>query len=271
MSNRLFIPGNKEQIKAICKNGFNSFILPVENMSIGFDAYFTLEEINVLSKEHDIYLMINKFFHHAEISEVIKILDGLENIKGMFIEDLGLITNLKNQNVILYQNHLNMSYDSINMYNDLGIKNIILSNELTIEEMREIKEKSYSKFYYFILSKNILMYTRRNLVSNYNKHFGLSSNINRSEITESVSGYPMIVKEKEYGTAILDNHIFSGYAYYDELSTMMECLIYNFTDLSEEDVEMILTNIENKNLNDMLNINDYFLHNKIGYKVKDVA
>jgi len=44
MINSLFIPGNKEQIKAICKNDFNSFILPVENMSIGFDSYFTLFE-----------------------------------------------------------------------------------------------------------------------------------------------------------------------------------------------------------------------------------
>jgi len=271
MINSLFIPGNKEQIKAICKNGFNSFILPVENMSIGFDSYFTLEEISVLSKEHDIYLMINKFFHHAEISEVIETLNGLKNIKGMFIEDLGLITNLKNQNVILYQNHLNMSYDSINMYNSLGLKNIVLSNELTIDEIREINEKSDSKFYYFILSKNILMYTRRNLISNYNKHFGLNSNINRSKISESVSGYEMIVKEKEYGTAVLDRKVFSGYSYYEELSNIMDYLIYNFTDLNEEEVNIVLNNIENKNLNDMLDVNDYFLHNKIGYKVKDVA
>ena len=30
------------------------------------------------------------------------------NVKGLFIEDLGLITNLKDKNVILFQNHLNI-------------------------------------------------------------------------------------------------------------------------------------------------------------------
>lgn len=271
MINRLFIPGNREQIKAICKNGFNSFILPVENMSIGFDTYFSLEEINELKKEHEIYLMINKFFHHDQIDEVIKILRNIEGIKGMFIEDLGLIMNLKDKNVILYQNHLNMSYEAINMYNDLGINKVIVSNELTIDEIKTIKDLTKSTLYYFIISKNILMYTRRNLINNYNNHFGIKSNILRSKISESVSGYELIVKEKEYGTAILDNKLFSGYSCYKELSEMMDYLIYNFTDLEEESVKNILINIDNENLNELLDVSDYFLHNKVGYKVKDVA
>lgn len=52
---------------------------------------------------------------------------------------------------------------------------------------------------------------------------------------------------------------------------MMDYLIYNFTDLEEESVKNILINIDNENLNELLDVSDYFLHNKVGYKVKDVA
>lgn len=270
MTNRIFIPGNKEQIKTISNNGFNSFILPVENLSIGFSCYFNFEEIEELSKKYDIYLMINRFFHNDLIEKAIEKLNTI-NVKGLIIEDLGLITSLKNKNVILFQNHLNMSYESINMWNSLGINNIVLSNELTIEEIREIKEKTNSCFYYNIIGKPNIMYTRRNLLTNYYKNFNKNSNELNKKINETVSNHELIVKEENYGTAILNSKTFSGYKYYEELSKIADYLIYNFTELEENEVNTILNNIDNKDLNNLIDVEDYFLNNKIYYKVKDVA
>lgn len=270
MINRLFIPGKKEDIKTISNNGFNSFILPVENMSIGFSTYFTLDEINDLSKDYEIYLMINKFFHSGEIDKTIDTLKSINNIKGMFIEDLGLLNNLKDKNVILYQNHLNMNYEAINYYNELGIKNIIISNELTIDEIIDIRKNTNSKLYYFMISKNILMYTRRNLLTNYYKYFN-KENKDSAKIVESVSRIPLDVLECDYGTTILNNKIFSGYNKYDELIDNIDYFIYNFTLLNNTEIDIILKNIDNKNINELIEYDDYFLNNKIYYKIKDVA
>lgn len=271
MINRLFIPGKKTDIKAICKNGFNSFILPVENLSIGFDSYFSLEEINTLSSEHDIYLMINKFFHHDEIDNVIELLSNIKNIKGMFIEDLGLLMNVKNQNLILYQNHLNMNAEAISAYYDMGITSAVLSNELTIDEIRTIRKNTQSKLYYFMVSKNIIMYTRRNLLTNYYKYFDIKDISLSKSVTESVSRHNLVVKELDYGTAILNDKIFSGNNMLDDLKENIDYLIYNFTDMDEDTKSTILENIDSKDLNEKIDADDYFLHNEIFYKVKDVA
>lgn len=270
MINRLFIPGNKEQIKTICKNGFNSFILPVENLSIGFSCYFNFDEIEELSKTNDIYLMINKFLHCDEIESVINKLNDV-NVKGLFIEDLGLITNLKDKNVILFQNHLNMSYEAINMWNSIGMNSIMLSNELTIEELEEIKNNTSIITYYNILGKPNMMYTRRNLLTNYYNNFNIDNTNKTRYIEESVSRHRMIVKEEDYGTAIINSITFSGYRHLRKLETLVDNFVYNFTLLTDEEVNVILTNIDNENLNDLIECEDYFLNNKIYYKVKDVA
>ena len=270
MINRLFIPGKKEDIKTIQKSGFNFFILPVEKMSIGFSTYYSLDEVKELSKDNNIYLMINKFFHHDEIDKTIELLNKLDNIKGFIVEDLGLSTNLNNKNVILFQNHLNMNYEAINTYYENGINSMVLSNELTIDEIKEIRKNTKTTLYYFMLGKNNIMYTRRRLLTNYYQNFNKKEK-DISKISESISHHEMDVLETSYGTAILNDKIFSGYSKKEELENNLDYLIYNFTLLSNSEVKTILDNIDNDKLNELINFDDYFLHNLIYYKVKDVA
>ena len=58
----LIIP-NKKELDSYTKYNFNTFILPLEKYSIGFNVYYSLEEVNELSLEHNIYVIMNKFLH----------------------------------------------------------------------------------------------------------------------------------------------------------------------------------------------------------------
>ena len=49
----LIIP-NKKELKLYEKYNFNTFILPLEDYSIGFDVYFNIDEINELLNEKDL-------------------------------------------------------------------------------------------------------------------------------------------------------------------------------------------------------------------------
>lgn len=269
MKNKLCIPKNKEQIKTINEHGFNSFILPIKNISVGFETFFTLEEAKNISENNDVYLIINKLFHYDEIDKTIELLSSISYVKGFIIEDLGLINRLKDKNVILFQNHLNMNYEAINYYNDLGIKSVVLTNELTINEIEEIKNKVNSDLYYFMISKNNIMYSRRKLITNYLDYFNLENNKEYYEIRESVSKYKLLVCETEDGTVFINDKIFSGYGKLTELKNLINYFIYNFSYIDEKECNIILKNIDSLNLNEQIEFDDYFLNNEINYKVKE--
>ena len=45
-------------------------ILPLKNFSIGFDVYFTKEEIIEISKKRKVSVIINKFLHKNDIDSI---------------------------------------------------------------------------------------------------------------------------------------------------------------------------------------------------------
>src|SRR5574344_610934 len=102
MNKYLIIPNVKELTKFKAKS-FNSFILPLENYSIGFDVYFKAEEINEYATNNDIYVIINKFLHKKEllnIEEELKKID-IDRIKGIFIEDIVLTSFLPKNKLLI--------------------------------------------------------------------------------------------------------------------------------------------------------------------------
>lgn len=58
----LIIP-NKKELDLYTSYNFNTFILPLEGYSIGFNVYYTIEEINELSLKYNLYVIMNKFLH----------------------------------------------------------------------------------------------------------------------------------------------------------------------------------------------------------------
>lgn len=267
--NYLLLPNQKE-IKKYKAYGFNFFILPLKDYSIGFDVYYDVNEINKLSEENNIYIMINKFIHSNELENIKNIINNinLSNIKGIFIEDLSLISFLPKEKVILYQSHMINNYKSINYFKDLGISNIVITNELTIDEIKEIRENTKSKLYYFFISKNILMYSRRTLVSNYLSHYNLSGN-NKYIIKEKISKKELIIKEEDKSTTISNNDLFVGNKYIEDFNNI-DYLIINLTNIDEKDEDIVLNNYDKKELINLISNNYYFLENKIPYKVGDI-
>ena len=57
---------------------------------------------------------------------------------------------------------------------------------MELSEIEEILSKTDSNLYYFYVSKNMLMYSRRNLVDNYNRHFKLNSSSKKYNLVEKV-------------------------------------------------------------------------------------
>lgn len=262
MNDFYVIPNNKDVV-------FNNLILPLKDYSIGFDVYYTVSEINSLSKKLNISVIINKFLHKEDIKNIINIINELEidNIKYIFVEDLGLVSLLDNDKVVVSQNHIINNYDSINYFKPLGYSNILVNNDLTINELEEIISKTSSNLFMYFISKNNLMYSKRRLLTAFSNY--KNSDISKKEvITEKVSNHKLIIKEEKCGTCIFNKRIFAGNKYMSELSSVNK--IVNLSNMDEFETKTILKYMDKVNLSDYIEIDDYFLDNVIPYKVGDI-
>lgn len=262
MNDFYVIPNNKDVV-------FNNLILPLKDYSIGFDVYYTVSEINSLSRKLNISVIINKFLHKEDIKNIINIINELEidNIKYIFVEDLGLVSLLDNDKVVVSQNHIINNYDSINYFKSLGYSNILVNNDLTINELKEIISNTSSNLFMYFISKNNLMYSKRRLLTAFSNY--KNSDISKKEvITEKVSNHKLIIKEEKCGTCIFNKRIFAGNKYISELSSVNK--IVNLSNMDEFETKIILKYMDKVNLSDYIEIDDYFLDNVIPYKVGDI-
>lgn len=262
MNDFYVIPNNKDVV-------FNNLILPLKDYSIGFDVYYTVSEINSLSKKLNISVIINKFLHKEDIKNIFNIINKLEidNIKYIFVEDLGLVSLLDNNKVVVSQNHIINNYDSINYFKSLGYSNILVNNDLTINELKEIISKTSSNLFMYFISKNNLMYSKRRLLTAFSNYKN-SDILKKEVITEKVSNHKLIIKEEKCGTCIFNKRIFAGNKYISELSSVNK--IVNLSNMDEFETKTILKYMDKVNLSDYIEIDDYFLDNVIPYKVGDI-
>ncbi len=260
----LIIP-NKKELDLYTSYNFNTFILPLEGYSIGFNVYYTIEEINELSLKYNLYVIMNKFLH-KRIEEFRKIYSKFNSNIKFIVEDIGLTDVIEKDRLVLYENHILSNYKAINFLESLDIKNVVINNDLTINELLEIQEKTKSNLYYFYVSKNSLMYSRRNLVSNYNKYYNLD-NTNSYKLTEKVSKKVLDIYEENDGSVVYFDKIFCASKYIDKLNMN---LIINFTNIDSTSEKIILEEYNKTNLCNLIDSDYYFLENDIKYKVGDI-
>lgn len=265
MQKKIILP-NKKDLSEYEKYGLNTFLLPLEDYSIGCNVYYNIDEINELSKRYEVIVYMNKLLH-KKIDEFKEIYSSFNsNIKFM-CEDIGLSQVISKDRFIMYENHIVSNYKAINFLNTININDITINNDLTINEIEEIIEKTNCNLYYFYISKNILMYSRRNLVSNYNKHYNLEST-NNYNLEEKVTKMHLTIDEENDGSIIRFNKIFCASKYLDKLDSLN--LVIDLTNIDELNEKMILENIDNSNLCNLIDSDYYFLENDIKYKVGDL-
>lgn len=188
------------------KIGINNFLFAVSDFSIGYKS-FELEELRNLECKK--YLLINRIFNSEDCDKFKSIISKLSIFDGVIFEDIAVYNMLKNTdiNLIWNQTHFATNYSSINHWLEL-VDSAVISNELTLEEVSEILDKSNKKLVLNIFGKNPIMYSRRTLLSNFNKNFNLDDN-KEMILNETITKNEFLAKETDKGTFILNNKPFN--------------------------------------------------------------
>lgn len=235
----LIEPSNKNKLYLDIVDGV---ILPLDDLAVESNIYFTLEEIEKISKNYndrEIFVKINKNLMNDDIDKVKDALIKLDNlkVKGIFFYDLAILQLKKELNLdvdlVWNQTHMVNNYKTCNYYFEKGVKYALLGKEITLDEIKEILEKSKIISMVEVVSRPSVAFSKRKLVSNYLKNEGRALE-NKLTIKEKITDTFYDVVEDKNGTSFYLNRIMNGTSIIKELFDN-ECSYIIFREYGLED------------------------------------
>ena len=156
----------------------DGYILGFNDFCLSFEKTFSIDEIKSIVKEYsekEIFVSLNKIIFNNELSLYKSILFELDKLplKGIIIGDTAALIYNLNTNLIMDQLHLNNSYLTANHYYNNGCSCIYLTNDITLQDINYIKENSNSILFKDVFCLPHLSTSKRNLITNYLKHFNI--------------------------------------------------------------------------------------------------
>lgn len=278
MSKIIIMPKSTEQIDKLI-NKIDGILIGLKDLSVNMPHYFSFFEIKEMIEKYknkEIFVALNKNMHNNDLEYLKEVLKELENknIKILYY-DIALI-NLKqelnlNIELVFSEEHSVTNYATINYWNSMGANYAYLSNEITLEEILEIKEKSKSKLLVNVLGYIPIFVSERKLINNYLTYFNLDKSNNYYMEKEGKKYY---IVENKYDTEVYSNYILNAI---DEIKIYKEknidYLVFNSFNIEENNFNKIIENIDaitSEEVEKLLtNTDKGFLYKETIYKVKN--
>ncbi len=206
--NKILLLVNNKSILDKIDNKDVTFLFPLKDFSIGFQNYYKIEDI-----PEGGYIFVNKIMDNKNIENFKEVLNNISSkIKGIVFDDIGVLNILNNLNInmkkILFLNHFNCNYESINIYLNY-VDSVFISPDITFLEVKEILDKALKPLVVYTFGYINIMYSRRNLITNYNKYFKEDAKLH-NYLEEINTKQKFIIKEEKEGTVIYPNKPFNG-------------------------------------------------------------
>lgn len=199
-------------------NGFNNLNI----LELSLEEIINIKEKNT---NKEVYISINKSIHDKEIDNLKKILFELDKIKidGVLFDDISVYQISKEENLelnLIWANiHQTTNYNTINVWNELGVKNAFISPDITLDEIINIKKNTNSFLFVPIFGMFDIFSSNRFLITNYLKYINKDKKSDKYYIENNDIKYP--IYEDKNGTHIINGKILNG------LSESIELQKYN--------------------------------------------
>ena len=190
----LLAPKSKNEVYEL-KEYYDGLILSVENLSINYQT-FKLDEIKEIInniKNKEIFINLNKNMHNEDIpllKETLKELDNY-NIKGILYYDVSIVNIGTKHDLVWSACHMTTNYKTCEFWNKRKVKYTFLSNEITLEEIKEIKNNTKMELMIQVFGYVPIFASIRNIVKNYRKTFNLKDKSKVNYIKHENELYPI--------------------------------------------------------------------------------
>lgn len=287
MSKVLIIPNKKEMIDELFSD-YDGVILGIDGLSVNLPFSVSLEELQACQKKLEgkkLFVMLNKNMHNCDLPLLETTMKELEKymIEGVFYYDIALV-NLKEKLNLSYpliwsQEHLTTNAGTCNFWKHYGVSGVYLSNEITLEEVKEIRKEFSGILFVNIFGYLPMFDSKRHLVNNYLDCFDLPYSTNPYYLEKEGKKYPII--DDQNGTTVYSSHILNAIPEYLDFKKIeidyVVCNAFQIESSIFKRVLELLHCVTDKNRDSIFeeinnlcdqNIDKGFLYKETVYKIK---
>lgn len=278
MSKIIVTPKNEKHLNKLLDDKIDAVLLSIENLSVNSEYYISLNKLReilpkIKEKNKEVFISVNKIMHNYDIEELKICMQTLKelNVDKILFYDLSILSiadklNITNK-LVIYNEHSNASINSHKFYQSYGVDESLITSDITLEEINEIKKQTGIKLIVPVYGHIPIMYSRRYLLTNYFNHIKKQKTSPYYYFKQNEDKY--IIKEEPYGTGIYSGKIINLDEEYQKYQNTFDYIILysNFIDAS----------IYDNTIKHYLNINELdkfdnsykgFAYTKTTYKVK---
>lgn len=283
----MVIPKSKAELVSLLPLA-DAFVLGVSDLCVNLPTSFNLAEIEDLIKiiqqeSKEVFIYLNKNMHNHDLILLKETMLALEPLKinGIFYYDIAIV-NLKLENHLLTplvwaQEHMATNYVTSNYWARFGADYTLLAGEITLEEVKEIKENAVSKLILPIFGYLPMFVSKRHLVKNYLDTFNLKDHSKLNYLEKEGQQYPII--DSNDGTVVYAGHILNGISEVLNLDQIkLDYLLLNSFKIDDElfkEVVMMFKSVNSSNIKEysskidqMFKTDRGFLYKETIFKVK---
>ncbi|TCW37294.1 putative protease [Thermohydrogenium kirishiense] len=200
--------GDIERVKIAVNYGADAVYFGGNNYGLRASVGFSLDEIKYAVeyiKKYDkkAYLTVNIFPHNEDLVELPEYIYEVSKtgIDAVIVSDLGVFSVIKDVapklEIHISTQANNVNYRSAIFWHELGAKRIVLARELSLKEIKEIREKTPDdlELEVFVHGAMCISYSGRCLLSNYLT----GRDANKGECTHPCRWKYYLVEEKRPG------------------------------------------------------------------------
>jgi len=171
--------GTLEKLKMALLYGADAVYLGGKAYGLrAFGGNFSFEEMAegikfAHERQKKVYVTVNIFPHNGDLTHLPEYLRKLQslNVDAILVADLGVFM-LARETVPNMEIHVSTQANSTNWaavegWHKLGAKRVVLARELSLEEIREIRQKTEADLEMFVHGAMCISYSGRCLMSNY--------------------------------------------------------------------------------------------------------
>jgi len=256
-------------LEIIDKLNCDGVIIGINNLSINMPCYFELEDLSKI-KNKEIFVALNKNIHNKDLELLKDTLVKLNNynIKAVIFYDISIPNLAKklnlNYDLVWSQEHVTNNYYTTNFWYNNGCKYTWVSNDITLREMKEIKENTDSKLMVTLFGYIPMFASLRPLVKNYLKTFDLKDESKINYIEKEGKMYPLI--NNELGTICYTDFILNGLK--EKLLLNYDYIVLNSFLIDDNFIKVldIFNEVNNDNVDELDSvINNMFDNTKKGF------
>lgn len=171
--------GTLEKMKMAVLYGADAVYLAGKSFGLrALGGNFTREELAAAvefthARGKKVYVTINIFPHNSDLVALPDYLKYLQeiNVDALLVADLGVFMLCKkiipDMELHISTQSNNTNWATVNAWQELGAKRVVLAREMSLQEIREIREKCTADLEMFIHGAMCISYSGRCLLSNY--------------------------------------------------------------------------------------------------------